>query len=578
MNGVDNGRIWFDHVRVPRESLLDRYARLDADGTYFSPIENPTKRFFTMLGTLIQGRISVSGASISASKVALTIAVRRALERRQFGPPGGSEALLLDYRTHQRRLLPALARTYALSFAQQRLVDELETAFGSDDERARRKLETLAAGVKAVATWHASETIQSCREACGGAGYLRTSRFAALKADTDVFTTFEGDNTILLQLAAKNLLTDYRDAFGELDPLGLAQFVAGQALGVLSERTPLGKLTDTGDLLARQTQLDLFRWRHEHLLESAAKRLKRGIDAGEDPFSVLIDCQDHVLEVARSWVDLVVLESFPRGPGARPGPQPLRAVDDRGPARLLPGARPDLRGALEGRDQGGQRALRGAAAGRAGAGRRLRGAGERPGRRAGGRRGGAGVRTRLPRAEREAQMLSTARALFAARGYADVTMDEVAGAVGVTKPLLYNYYGNKEQLFLACMEPAAEALVDAVVSAVQGADDAPGALRAGIHAFFAFLDADGEAWRLLHDETLPADGAIAARVGSYRARMEALVTASIRSESRAVEPLSVAIFGAAEALGRWWLRTGELSAERTAELLIRTIEPGLRMR
>jgi AcrR family transcriptional regulator len=191
---------------------------------------------------------------------------------------------------------------------------------------------------------------------------------------------------------------------------------------------------------------------------------------------------------------------------------------------------------------------------------------------------GRRVRTRLPRAEREAQMLSTARALFAARGYADVTMDEVARAVGVTKPLLYNYYGNKEQLFLACMEPAAEALVDAVVSAVQGADDAPGALRAGIHAFFAFLDSDGEAWRLLHDETLPAGGEIAARVGEYRARMEALVTASIRSESRAVEPLSVAIFGAAEALGRWWLRTGELSAERTAELLIRTIEPGLRMR
>ncbi len=62
--------------------------------------------------------------------------------------------------------------------------------------------------------------------------------------------------------------------------------------------------------------------------------------------------------------------------------------------------------------------------------------------------------------------------------------------------------------------------------------------------------------------------------------MEALVTASLqeRTESRAVEPLSVAIFGAAEALGRWWLRTGELSAERTAELLIRTIEPGLRTR
>src|SRR3954463_12189981 len=96
LNGVDNGRIWFDHVRVPRENLLDKYAQVAPDGTYSSAIENPTKRFFTMLGTLIQGRISVCGASISASKVALTIAVRRALERRQFGPPGRPEALLLD--------------------------------------------------------------------------------------------------------------------------------------------------------------------------------------------------------------------------------------------------------------------------------------------------------------------------------------------------------------------------------------------------------------------------------------------------------------------------------------------------
>ena len=118
---------------------------------------------------------------------------------------------------------------------------------------------------------------------------------------------------MLLQLAAKNLLTDYKDAVGELNPLGMAQFVAGQALGVLAERTPIRKLADGGDLLARETQLDLFRWRHEHLLESAARRLKRGIDAERDPFSVLVDCQDHVLEAARSWVDLVVLESFPDG-------------------------------------------------------------------------------------------------------------------------------------------------------------------------------------------------------------------------------------------------------------------------
>jgi acyl-CoA oxidase len=278
-----------------------------------------------MLGTLIQGRVSVGGAAINASKVALTIAVRRALTRRQFGPPGAAEAVLMDYRTHQRRLLIPLATTYALHFAQERLVADVHEVFTTEvPDRKRRELETLAAGVKAIATWHATHTIQECREACGGAGYLRANRFAALKADTDVFTTFEGDNTVLLQLTAKNLLTDYRDAFGELDPLGLAQFFAGQVLGTVAERTAIREAVarladelrpgrdDTGELLDHDTQCGLIRWRQEHILQGAARRLKGGIDAGGDPFSVLVDCQDHVVDAARAWVDLVVMESFAR--------------------------------------------------------------------------------------------------------------------------------------------------------------------------------------------------------------------------------------------------------------------------
>ena len=325
LDGVDNGRLSFDHVRVPREALLDKYATVSEDGAYDSPIENPTKRFFTMLGTLVQGRVSVCGAAIGATKVAHVIAVRHALTRRQFGPPDSdTEALLLDYRTHQRRLLVPLATTYGLHFAQEQLVEHLHDVFTADEpeDRDRRKLETLAAGLKAVATWHATSTIQECREACGGAGYLRANRFAALKADTDVFTTFEGDNTVLLQLCAKNLLTDYKDAFGELDPLGTAQFIAGQVVETVAERGAIreviNRLADTlvpgrddeADLMERDTQLALFAWRQEHILAGAARRLRSGIEGGGDPFEVLLDCQDHVVEVARAWVDLVILERF----------------------------------------------------------------------------------------------------------------------------------------------------------------------------------------------------------------------------------------------------------------------------
>jgi acyl-CoA oxidase len=166
LNGVDNGRIWFDGVRVPREALLNRYGDVNEDGVYSSPIESAGRRFFTMLGTLVQGRVCISGASVSAAKSALTIAVRYGLRRRQFGPEPGHEVPILDYRTHQRRLMPPLAKTYALHFAQAELVDRFDAVMRDAEapERARRELESLAAGMKATASWHATRTIQSCRE------------------------------------------------------------------------------------------------------------------------------------------------------------------------------------------------------------------------------------------------------------------------------------------------------------------------------------------------------------------------------------------------------------------------------
>src|SRR5687767_10462068 len=97
-------------------------------------------------------------------------------------------------------------------------------------------------------------------------------------------------------------------------------------------------------------------------------------------------------------------------------------------------------------------------------------------------------RRRMPRPERERQMLESAHALFAERGFAVVTMDDVAEAVGVTKPLLYSYWGNKEQLFLACLDRSAEALFDRLLSAVRDADEPAEAVDDAVHVFFDFVD------------------------------------------------------------------------------------------
>jgi acyl-CoA oxidase len=324
LNGVDNGRITFDRVVVPRDALLDRFASVADDGTYSSPIENDTRRFFTMIGTLIQGRVSISGAAVSAAKAALTIAIRYGLVRRQFSRPGSvEEVVLMDYRQHQRRLLPALATTFALHHAQEELVARLHDAFTTDDypDHERRMLESLAAGLKAITTWHATSTIQTCREACGGAGYLSVNRLPQLKADTDVFTTFEGDNTVLLQLVAKGLLTNYRDEFGSLDMLGMVRFVADQVVVRVVERFAARPLIEAlidavpgreedADLFDRGYHLELFEWRERHVIEGVARRIKRGIDAGGDPFDVFNGAQDHVLLAARAHIERIVLESF----------------------------------------------------------------------------------------------------------------------------------------------------------------------------------------------------------------------------------------------------------------------------
>ncbi|MDF1606210.1 acyl-CoA dehydrogenase [Nocardioides sp. YIM 152315] len=331
LNGVDNGRIRFDHVRVPREALLNRFADVRPDGTYESPIESSGRRFFTMLGTLVQGRVSVGGAGINAAKVALAIATRYAVRRRQFEAESDTEEqLLLDYGMHQRRLLPLIARTYALHFAQDVVRTQLHEVFSraaspeGGDEHQRRELEGRAAGTKALGTWHATRTIQECREACGGAGYLAVNRFAALKADTDVFTTFEGDNHVLLQLVAKGLLTDYASEFEDMDQLGMVRFVANLAVETVIERTSAHTLLERvrdllpgGDdedqeagLLDSDYQLAMLRFREEHMLVGVARRLKRGIDQDRNPGEVFSQVQDHVIATANAHVERLVLEAF----------------------------------------------------------------------------------------------------------------------------------------------------------------------------------------------------------------------------------------------------------------------------
>src|SRR6478736_4476078 len=215
LNGVDNGKIEFKHVVIPKENMLDRFASITEDGKFASPISSDNRRFFTMLGTLVGGRIGIPRSGLSAVKSGLTIAIRYGDQRRQFGPDGGGEVPILNYRSHQRRLMPLLANAYALHFSLQYLTKR----FLNRKEEEMQEIEALAAGLKSFSTWNTTQTLQECRECCGGKGYLSENRIDRLKNDTDIYTTFEGDNTVLMQLVAKNRLSEFRKSFGEMGSL-----------------------------------------------------------------------------------------------------------------------------------------------------------------------------------------------------------------------------------------------------------------------------------------------------------------------------------------------------------------------
>jgi acyl-CoA oxidase len=322
--GVDNGRLMFDHVRVPRVNLLNKYGDVAPDGTYSSPIDNPNRRFFTMIGTLIRGRVTVGGAAGAATRVALDIATRYALQRKQFSSDDG-EVLIMDYLSHQRRLFPLIARSYALQFAQNELVSRCHDLQSSDvvDAEEQRELEARAAGLKAANTWHASRSIQEAREACGGAGYMAENRLIALRADTDVFTTFEGDNHVLTQLVAKELLTAYADDIKGMGPVDWVRFAANTVGDRVLKRTAAEQIMqrivdarqdseEEGSLFNRGTQVNMFEEREEYLLSSVARRLQ-GKSKEMSAFKAFNAVQDHVLHAASAHIDRVVLEAFVAG-------------------------------------------------------------------------------------------------------------------------------------------------------------------------------------------------------------------------------------------------------------------------
>src|SRR3954452_22760275 len=189
-------------------------------------------------------------------------------------------------------------------------------------------------------------------------------------------------------------------------------------------------------------------------------------------------------------------------------------------------------------------------------------------------------RGRTPRAVREAQMVAAAERLFSERGYHGVSMDEIAAASGISKPMLYDYFGSKEGLFLACMERARGRLFEAIGGAVRGADDAESALRAGIYAFLTVANDQRATWPVLFGE----GGRFNEAAGSIRAEQAGLIAQLLRElpgwerepDAEELDAIAHIFVGAAEAVAFWAVDHDDVTLERVADYLMAVLWPVVR--
>ncbi|XP_021752742.1 acyl-coenzyme A oxidase 2, peroxisomal-like [Chenopodium quinoa] len=310
LNGVDNGALRFRSVRIPRDNLLNRFGDVSRDGKYTSSLPTINKRFAATLGELVGGRVGLAYSSVGVLKIVSTIAIRYSLLRQQFGPPKQPEVSILDYQSQQHKLMPMLASTYAFHFATLDLVDKYSEMKKTHDDELVGEVHALSAGLKAYVTSFTAKSISICREACGGHGYAAVNRFGSLRNDHDIFQTFEGDNTVLLQQVAGDLLKRYQEKFQGGAIAGTWNYLRESMNAYLSAPNPVtARWEGEEHLRDPQFQLDAFRYRTSRLLHSAALRLRKHSKTLGN-FGAWNRCLNHLLTLAESHIESVILAKF----------------------------------------------------------------------------------------------------------------------------------------------------------------------------------------------------------------------------------------------------------------------------
>jgi AcrR family transcriptional regulator len=183
----------------------------------------------------------------------------------------------------------------------------------------------------------------------------------------------------------------------------------------------------------------------------------------------------------------------------------------------------------------------------------------------------AGGTKRLPRAVREQQMLDAAVEVFSRKGYHDTSMDAIAAEAKISKPMLYLYYGSKDELFRACIQRESIRFIEAVAVAGNPKLTPHEQLRAGLEAFLSYVDQNRLSWQVLYRQAL-GQQPFASEIANSRERVIELTAKLLESNAKYAEPgtnfdiVSVAVIGAGEAIADR-IAGGEVAVADAVDLL-----------